>query len=246
MGLRVTRIVALKAGTGMLAQVGLKDELLGYLRPDERLLVAPVRWVTPPWSLSFPQRGTEPQHEFLAAASDIGLHTWTYHWNGERFTITDHDLRRYDAVKAWKAGTAQRALGGWRRRSEEVVLLQLSDGADTTFACESRWHAALDQVAALRDGIGAVKVSGAETDSNTAALEDARLLSDELGRLAELFQSGAITADEWTRAKDAYLGSRPQSRAASLNEVERLYGLYRSGTISQDDYERRKLELLSW
>ena len=154
------RKLGLKPGTGMLAQVGLRDELLGYLGPEERLLVAPVRWVSPPWSLSFPQRGTDPQHEFLAAASDIGLHTWKYQWSGARFTITDHDLRRYDAVRALEARTARRALGGWRRRSEEVVLLQLWDGTGTMFGCESRWHAALDQVTALRDGIAAVKASG--------------------------------------------------------------------------------------
>jgi len=65
MGDGMKRKMALKPGTGMLAQVGLRDELLGYLRPEERLLVAPVRWVTPPWSLSFPQRGTDTQHEFL-------------------------------------------------------------------------------------------------------------------------------------------------------------------------------------
>ena len=151
------RILALKPGTGMLAQVGLRDELLGYLGPPERLVAAPVRWAAPPWSLSFPQLGTDPQHEFLAAASDVGLHTWMYHWTGERFTITDHQLRRYDAMTAWKAGTAQRALGGWRRRAEEVVLMQLWYGTDAMFACESRWHAALDQVTALRDGIAAAK-----------------------------------------------------------------------------------------
>ena len=152
----MTRKMPLKPGTGMLAQVGLRDELLGYLGPDERLLVAPVRWATPPWCLSYPQRGTDAQSEFLAAASDSGLHTWMYRWNGERFTVTDHELRPYDAISAWKAVTAQRALGGWRRRAEEVVLLQLWDGAGTMFACESRWHGALDQVAALRDGIAAV------------------------------------------------------------------------------------------
>ena len=230
----------------MLAQVGLRDELLRYLRPEERLLVAPVRWVTPAWSLSFPQRGADKQYEFLAAVSDIGLHVWMHHWNGERFTIANHRLWRYDAVSALKARTTKRALGGWRRRAEEVVLLQLWDGSGEMFACESRWHAAGDQVTALRDGLEAIKASGAETNSNTAVLEEARLLSDELGRLAELFQSGAITADEWTRAKDAYLGPRPDSRVASLNEVERLYGLYQSGAISKYDYERKKLELLTW
>ena len=141
----------------MLAQVGLRDELLANLGPEERLLVAPVRWATPAWSLSFPERGTDPQDEFLVAASDIALHTWAYRWDGQRFTITDHQLRRYDAVTASQAGTARRALGGWRRRAEEVVLLQLWDATGTMFACESRWHAALDQVTALRDGIGAAK-----------------------------------------------------------------------------------------
>jgi hypothetical protein len=155
MGVGVKRKLALKPGTGMLAQVGLRDELLGYLGAHERLVVAPVRWVTPPWSLSFPQRGTDPQYEFLAAALDIGLHTWTYHWNGERFTIADHVLRRYDEVRALEARTAKRALGGWRRRSEAVVLLQLWDSTVTMFGCESRWHAALDQVTAVRDGVAA-------------------------------------------------------------------------------------------
>ena len=136
----------------MLAQVGLRDELLGSFGPEESLRAAPVRWATPPWCLSFPQRGTEQQQEFLAAASDVGLHTWTYLWDGQRFTITDHQLHRYDALRDWKAGTSRRALGGWRRRAEEVVLLQLWDGTGTPFAWESRWHAALDQVNALRDG----------------------------------------------------------------------------------------------
>ena len=159
-GYCMKRELRLKPGTGMLAQVGLRDELLGYLGSDERLLVAPVRWVTPAWSLSFPQRGTETQQEFLAAVSDIGLHTWTYQWNGERFTVTDHDLRRYDAVRALEARTARRALGGWRRRSEDVVLLELWDGAGVMFGCESRWHAATDQVTALREGVAAFKARG--------------------------------------------------------------------------------------
>lgn len=236
----------LKSGTGMLAQIGLREELLRYLRPQERLVVAPVRWIMPPWSLSFPNRCTDAQYEFLAAVSDRGLHVWMHRWTGDRYTIADHEFRGYDGLSALKAGATKRALGGWRRRAEEVVLLQLWDGGGGMFACESRYRVALDQATALRDGIAAVKGSGENTSPNMTAVEEARLLSDELGRLADLFQSGAITADEWSRAKDAYLGPSPDSRAASLDEVEKLYRLYTAGAISKYEYERKKLELLTW
>ena len=147
--------ISLTPGTGMLAQIGLRDELLRYLGPDERLVVAPVRWLTPPWSLSFPSRNTETQHEFLAAVTDMGLHTWTYQWSGERYAILEHNLWRYNQMSAFEAKTAQRALGGWRRRTEEVVLLQVGDRTDGRLACESRFHAAIDQVKAIQESIKA-------------------------------------------------------------------------------------------
>jgi len=116
------------------------------------------------------------------------------------------------------------------------------------FACESRWHAALDQVTALREGIAAAKAPRRpKTNSNTAAIEEARLVSDELGPAGRAVSSrGPSPPTSGPGPRTPTLVPGPIPEPFSLNEVERLYGLCQSGAISKSDDERKKLELLTW
>ena len=70
-------------------------------------------------------------------------------------------------------------------------------------------------------------------------------LALELEKLAGLVRTGAITHDEWQRAKDFYLGQPEAGRQNSLARVQQLYDLCRSGALSESEFNMVKWDILA-
>jgi len=67
----------------------------------------------------------------------------------------------------------------------------------------------------------------------------------ELEKLAGLVRTGAITHDEWKRAKALYLGQPEADRQNSLARVQQLYDLCQSGALSESEFNMVKWDILS-
>ncbi len=70
-------------------------------------------------------------------------------------------------------------------------------------------------------------------------------LADELGRLADLRAQGAISESDWERAKDLFLGKRPDAREQAIEQLRQLYALHRSGVLSESEFNMKKWDILS-
>ena len=69
--------------------------------------------------------------------------------------------------------------------------------------------------------------------------------ADELGKLAELRAAGALSDDDWARAKDLFLGQRPDAQANAVEHLKQLHALWRSGVLSESEFNIKKWEVLS-
>lgn len=68
----------------------------------------------------------------------------------------------------------------------------------------------------------------------------------ELEKLATLVQTGAITTDEWQRAKNLYLGQpEGKKREHALKRIRELYDLQQSGAVSESEFNAVKWDILS-
>jgi len=67
-----------------------------------------------------------------------------------------------------------------------------------------------------------------------------------LEKLAGLVQIGAITHEEWQRAKNLYLG-QPQgkNREHALARIRELHDLQQSGAVSESEFNAVKWDILS-
>jgi hypothetical protein len=69
--------------------------------------------------------------------------------------------------------------------------------------------------------------------------------ADELGRLSQLRAEGAISDLDWERAKDLYLGKRPDARQAMIEQLRGLHDLHRRGALSESEFNMKKWDVLS-
>ncbi len=68
---------------------------------------------------------------------------------------------------------------------------------------------------------------------------------DDLERLATLARDGLLTDEEWTRAKELFLGKRPDARELALGHLKQVYSLYREGALSEGEFNGKKWEILA-
>lgn len=68
---------------------------------------------------------------------------------------------------------------------------------------------------------------------------------DDLDRLAAFAQEGLLTSEEWTRAKDLFLGKPPDARSLALSHLRQIHGLYKEGALSESEFNSKKWEILS-
>ena len=83
-------------------------------------------------------------------------------------------------------------------------------------------------------------------DRQVASLPaDGPIKLDDLDRLSQLAREGLLTDEEWTRAKELFLGKAPDRRAASLENLRQLHALHREGALSEGEFNGKKWEILS-
>ncbi len=70
-------------------------------------------------------------------------------------------------------------------------------------------------------------------------------IAEELEKLAKLVQDGALTPDEWQRAKESILGQPKDKQADAIERVAKLYRVYKSGALSQSEFNMTKWDILS-
>jgi hypothetical protein len=56
---------------------------------------------------------------------------------------------------------------------------------------------------------------------------------------------GALTVDEWERAKTAILGKPKDRQADAIERVAKLYRAYQTGALSQSEFNMTKWDILS-
>jgi hypothetical protein len=68
----------------------------------------------------------------------------------------------------------------------------------------------------------------------------------ELEKLAALVRTGAITTDEWQRAKNLYLGQpEGKKREHALARIRELHDLQQAGAVSESEFNAVKWDILS-
>lgn len=70
-------------------------------------------------------------------------------------------------------------------------------------------------------------------------------VADELGKLAVLRGQGIISDGDWERAKDLFLGKRPDAREQAIVQLRQLHDLYRTGVLSESEFNMKKWDVLS-
>ncbi|MDZ4170252.1 MAG: DUF6232 family protein [Coriobacteriia bacterium] len=81
-------------------------------------------------------------------------------------------------------------------------------------------------------------ITARETGSGGASV------ADELEKLSALRAGGVLTAEEWGRAKDLYLGKRPDKRADAIVQMKKLYELHQDGVLSLSEFNSKKWDIL--
>jgi hypothetical protein len=70
-------------------------------------------------------------------------------------------------------------------------------------------------------------------------------LAVQLENLASLVRTGAITNDEWQRAKELYLGQPKDKQESALARIQQLHGLCQSGALSTSEFNTVKWDILA-
>jgi hypothetical protein len=70
-------------------------------------------------------------------------------------------------------------------------------------------------------------------------------VADELGKLSELRTRGAISDADWSRARDLYLGKRPDGRDQAIRQLQQLHELHRAGVLSESEFNMKKWDILA-
>lgn len=70
-------------------------------------------------------------------------------------------------------------------------------------------------------------------------------LATELEKLASLVHTGAITREEWQRAKAMYLGHPKDVQESTLSRIQQLHQLCRTGALSESEFNSVKWDILA-
>jgi len=73
----------------------------------------------------------------------------------------------------------------------------------------------------------------------------ATAVADELEKLAQLVQQGALSPEEWQRAKNLILGRPKDKQADAIERVTKLYRAFQTGALSQSEFNMTKWDILS-
>lgn len=70
-------------------------------------------------------------------------------------------------------------------------------------------------------------------------------VADELEKLARLVQEGALSPEEWKRAKSLILGQPKDKKDDAIKRVAKLYRAYQTGALSQSEFNDTKWDILA-
>lgn len=70
-------------------------------------------------------------------------------------------------------------------------------------------------------------------------------IADEIAKLGALTSNGVITAEEFERGKQVFLGSAPDQAAATVAHLRQLHDLFLAKVLSESEFNMKKWELLS-
>lgn len=119
------------------------------------------------------------------------------------------------------------------RGDHALIAVQLTSGEQVLLDLDAGDAKSLD--AALASIVAPV---GAQLHATTS-------IADELAKLEALKASGILSAEDWERAKEAYLGKAPDLRENAVEGLRSLHGLYRDGVLSESEFNIKKWEILS-
>lgn len=80
-------------------------------------------------------------------------------------------------------------------------------------------------------------------DANRAA--GSLSVANELHKLSELRSNGAISENDWNRAKDLFLGKQPDAQQRAVHQLRQLFELHTSGVLSESEFNMKKWDVLS-
>ncbi|GEM_PF-6470908 len=140
-----------------------------------------------------------------------------------------------DITTVLRSTKLRRARINGKRRTQWVLLLQVSYANGKSLVAESRFVGAAKVAEAIEMGAAAAAGGGPGQPS----------MADELAKLSELAKQGALSAAEWDRAKTLYLGKPPDRRAEDTRLLAQLHDLHRAGALSESEFNSKKWEILS-
>ena len=73
----------------------------------------------------------------------------------------------------------------------------------------------------------------------------ATAVADELHKLAQLAQVGALSPDEWQRAKGLILGHPKDKQADAIDRIAKLYRAHKAGALTESEFNMTKWDILS-
>lgn len=86
--------------------------------------------------------------------------------------------------------------------------------------------------------IGKVEVTNSNALSNSS-------IADEIKKLAELLVDDIITAEEFARGKEQFLGTEPNKAAEAIELVKSLHSLFLAGSLTESEFNMKKWDILS-
>ncbi len=121
-----------------------------------------------------------------------------------------------------------------RAASKRQVYVQLTSGDD--FAVTTSRAATARKIAKAADSAITARETGTTQTSSVAA---------ELNKLASLRDAGVLSSGDWERAKDLFLGQKPDRREAAISHLRKLHALHSDGVLSESEFNGKKWDILS-
>lgn len=108
------------------------------------------------------------------------------------------------------------------------------------------WLIGKARIGAFERSSGASLIASLDANATAAPPKvTAANQADELTKLSAMARDGLLTADEWTRAKELYLGKPADARALALAHLRQIHGLYKEGVLSESEFNSKKWEILA-
>ncbi|MGH9197761.1 MAG: SHOCT domain-containing protein, partial [Acidimicrobiia bacterium] len=84
-----------------------------------------------------------------------------------------------------------------------------------------------------------------ELDGASSKLATSSSPAGELEKLNKLRQDGALSDDDWQRAKSLYLGKPPDKQQETFELLRNLHQLHKAGALSESEFNLKKWDVLS-